>query len=115
MPIAIYLYIYYTYMYYTIYAGILLDDDLRWNLYVDYLTKKGAGLLLDSFSNLKRFGTPTEVFKSVYCSNVRPSLEYACPAWHPGLIKDQTDRLETIQKRAVKLFLDKTTQLTRMH
>ena len=56
-------------------------------------------------SNLKRFGTPTEVLKSVYCSYVRPSLEYACLAWHPGLTKDQTDRLETIQKRALKIIL----------
>jgi len=47
----------------------------------------------------------TEVLKSVYRSYVRPSLEYACPAWHPGLTKDQTDRPETIQKRAVKIIL----------
>ena len=84
--------------------GILLDDDLRWNSHVDYLTKKGASLL-HSFSHLKIFGTQTEVLKSVYCSYVRPSLEYACPAWHPGLTKDQTDRLETIQKKAVKIIL----------
>ena len=84
--------------------GILFDDDLRWNSHVDYLTKKCASLL-QSFSNLKRFGTPTEVLKFVYRSYVRPSLEYACPAWHPGLTKYQTDRLETIQKRAVKIIL----------
>ena len=77
--------------------GVLLDDDLRRNSHVDYLTKKGASFL-QSFSNLKRLGMPTEVLKSVYCSYVRPSLEYVCPAWHSGLTKDQSDTLEMIQK-----------------
>ena len=84
--------------------GVLLDEDLRWNSHVDYLTTKDASLL-HSFSNLKRFGMPTEVLKSVYCSYVIPSLEYACPAWHPGLTKDQSDRLEMISKRAVTIIL----------
>jgi hypothetical protein len=47
----------------------------------------------------------TEVLKFVYFSYARPSLKYACLAWHPGLTKDQLDRLEMIQKRAVKIIL----------
>ena len=75
--------------------GVLLDVDLRWSSRVDYLTKKGTSVLT-SFTNLKRFGMPTKVLKSVYCSYVRSSLEYACQAWHPGLPKDQSDKLEMI-------------------
>jgi hypothetical protein len=39
-------------------VGIILDEDLKWNSHVDYLTKKGASLLL-SFSHLNRFDIPT--------------------------------------------------------
>ena len=91
-----------------------MEEDLRWNSNVDYLTKKGTSLL-QSFSNLKRFGMPTEVLKSVYYSYSRPSLEYVCSPWHPGLTKDQSDRLEIIQKRVVKLYLDITNQHMMMH
>ena len=59
----------------------------------DFENSSSLKSILHSYSNLKRFGTSTEVLKSVYCSYVRPSLEYACPAWHPRLTEDQTDRL----------------------
>ena len=80
-----------------------MDEDLRWNSYVGYLTKKTTSLL-QFLSNLKRFGMPTEVLKSVYYSYVRPSLEYLYPAWYHGLTKDQSDRLKTIQKK-IKIIL----------
>src|SRR5258706_11388183 len=35
-----------------------------------------------------------------YMSVVRPVLEYASPVWHSSLTKEQSDRIEAIQKRA---------------
>jgi len=35
---------------------------------------------------------------------VRPILEYACPVWHTGLTAAQSDALESIQKRAMRII-----------
>ena len=35
---------------------------------------------------------------------IRPVLEYACPAWHPGLTKAQSDLIEGIQRRALRVI-----------
>ena len=39
---------------------------------------------------------------SVYVSEVRPVLEYACPVWYPNLPQYLSDNIEVIQKRALK-------------
>ena len=39
---------------------------------------------------------------------MRPILEYACPVWHAGLTKDQSNKLEGIQKRALRVILGDT-------
>jgi len=33
---------------------------------------------------------------------IRPVLEYASPLWHPTLTKSQIERLEAVQRRAIK-------------
>ena len=35
---------------------------------------------------------------------VRPILEYACPVWHAGLTSGESDLLEQIQKRAIRII-----------
>ena len=39
-----------------------------------------------------------------YRTLIRPILEYACPVWHVGLTKGESDILEEIQKRALKII-----------
>jgi len=39
-----------------------------------------------------------------YISVVRPILEYACPVWHTGLTAAQSDTLESVQKRAMRII-----------
>jgi hypothetical protein len=41
-----------------------------------------------------------------YYSVIRPVLEYACPAWHTCLTRDQSDRLEMVQKRALSIIFN---------
>ena len=36
---------------------------------------------------------------------VRPILEYACPAWHTSLTKEQSKKLEDIQSRALQIIV----------
>ena len=47
--------------------------------------------------------SPNELVK-VYTSLVRPTVEYACQVWHAGLTKGQTEMLESIQERVLKLI-----------
>ena len=41
---------------------------------------------------------------TIYCSVIRTVLEYACIVWHPGLTQKQSDEIEKIQKRCLKLI-----------
>ena len=37
---------------------------------------------------------------------IRSLLEYACPVWRNGLKNEQSDQIESIQKRALKIICD---------
>ena len=39
-----------------------------------------------------------------YKSTIRSAIEYASPVWHTGLTADQSDRIEAIQRRALKMI-----------
>ena len=50
-----------------------------------------------------RAGINSSDVVSVYCSLIRTILEYASPVWHAGLTKTQSDRIEGVQKRCLKI------------
>ena len=37
-------------------------------------------------------------------SVIRPVAEYVCPAWHSSLTVEQSNRIESFQKRALKII-----------
>ncbi len=41
---------------------------------------------------------------SIYLTLVRPVVEYACQVWSTGLTKKQSQTLESIQKRALRII-----------
>ena len=84
--------------------GVHLDNDLKWKSHSFHLFKTG-GFLLRSFSLLKQFSISIQNLKIICCSYLRPFLEYACPVWHPGLTKSLCSKIESIQKRAIKIVL----------
>ena len=45
---------------------------------------------------------PVEIIQ-IYASRIRPVLEYASPAWHAGFTVEQSDAIENIQKRALRI------------
>jgi len=47
----------------------------------------------------------------VYISNMRSVLEYACPVWHPGLTKTQSNEIERVQKRCLRIIYPKLTYI----
>ena len=52
--------------------------------------------------NLKSNGFNTEELVQVYKTMLRPVVEYGCPVFHSSLTDDQDERLERLQKHALK-------------
>ena len=50
-----------------------------------------------------RADVPTTDLLHFYTTAVRPVLEYACPVWHSGLTVAQSDMLDSVQKRAIRI------------
>ena len=49
---------------------------------------------------LNNINVPLSHSLRIYTSFVRPHLEYACPAWLPGISLDELEKIKSIQKRA---------------
>ena len=54
---------------------------------------------------LKSFGVPAIELVNLYKTFILPKLTYASPAWSSSLGIGQKDRLERVQKRALKISL----------
>jgi hypothetical protein len=82
--------------------GVIINNTLTWNDHVDYICNKASKRLY--FLRLLRRANiiPLDIVQ-VYCSTIRSLLEYACEVWHPGLSKQQCNKIEMIQKRALKV------------
>ena len=83
--------------------GIILSDDLTWNAHIDHVTKKATKRLY-MLTRCKRAGVTKDDMIGIYCSLIRPILEYCCVIWHSSLPQYLHDALESIQKRAVKII-----------
>ncbi len=82
--------------------GVMLSNDLGWEAHVEYICSKSSRRIY-FLRLLKRGGaTPVEI-RDTYVAIIRSVLEYACEVWHTGLGKLQSDSIEDIQKRALKI------------
>ncbi|KAI8494998.1 hypothetical protein Bbelb_269840 [Branchiostoma belcheri] len=84
--------------------GVWLQRDLKWETQVNKMIGKANGRLF-FLRKLKHFNLPTGDLVTIYTSFVRPVLEYCAPVWHPGLTCAQSDKLEAVQRRAVRTIL----------
>ena len=82
------------------YLGVLLSEDLKWASHVAHVTSSAN----QTFGVIRRnFRTASVECKSqLYCSLVRPKLEYANSAWYPYLQKYK-HRLDMAQHRAARV------------
>ena len=83
--------------------GVLFSNDLTWEEHTQYICGKSAKRLY-FLRLLKRAGVLQSEITAVYSSIVRSVLEYACELWHPGLTKEQSMKIERIQKRALRII-----------
>ena len=84
--------------------GVIIRSDLKWNDHVDHIVSK-ASRKLYLLRILKRFGMPASDLITVFSSYIRPILEYCCIVWHSSLTVQQTENIETVQKRALRITL----------
>ena len=54
---------------------------------------------------LRRAGDSVKDLVYYYQAVIRPDLEYACPAWHSNLTKEQTKTIEDVQRRVFQVIL----------
>jgi hypothetical protein len=85
--------------------GVHVDCNLKWNSHIDSICTK-ANMRVYLLKHLKRSGVDLDDVLHFYYSVVRPVLEYACPAWHTGLTRDQSDRLDAVQKRSLSIIFN---------
>jgi hypothetical protein len=82
--------------------GLRISNDLTWETHIDYIVKR-AQTRLYCLNMLRRAKVAAEDIVQIYCSKIRPVLEYASPVWHGGLTQEQSDSVEHIQERAMRI------------
>ena len=82
--------------------GLRITNTLSWDTHTDYVIKR-ANQRLYCLTMLRRAKVSAKDIVSIFCSKIRPVLEYASPVWHPGLTNEQSNAIEHIQERALRL------------
>lgn len=77
--------------------GVIMDPKCNFGQHIDQAIVRASRMLGFVKRNAKQFDDPF-VTKSLYCSLIRPILEYASSVWNPHTAI-QTNRIESIQKR----------------
>jgi len=81
--------------------GVLVDIDLKFSLHVEKQVNKAnriLGMIRRSYVYLD-----AGVMRLLFCSLVRPHLEFANVVWSPRLVKDK-NLIEAVQRRATKMI-----------
>lgn len=87
--------------------GVHLDANFSWKSHVEVIVSKATQRLY-FLKQLKRAGVPHHQLLHFYTVAIRPVLEYAAPVWHHLLTKSQTDQIEAVQRRAVRVIYNCT-------
>ena len=93
------------------YLGVFLSEDLKWASHVAHVTSSAnqtLGVIRRNFRTAS-----VECKSQLYCSLVRPKLEYANSAWYPYLQKDK-HRLDMVQRSAARVCYNNYLKVTNM-
>ena len=83
--------------------GIMVSSDLTWSRHVDYIVAR-ANKRIFAICQLVRCGFDHKDIVTVYCSLIRPVLEYASQVWHCGLTRTLSDEIERVQRRCLHII-----------
>ena len=82
--------------------GLRITNSLPWDVHTEYIVKR-AQKRLYCLAMLRRAKVENMDIVGIYCSKVRPILEYSSPVWHAGLTQEQSDLIEHVQERALRI------------
>ncbi len=82
--------------------GIWISDTLSWRHHVNQIHAKSSQRLY-FMRQLRRCGLSCHDMVKFYRTIIRPILEYACPVWNHGLTSGESNTLEQIQRRALRV------------
>ena len=80
-----------------------ISDDLRWQAHVDTITTKAAQRLW-FITLLKRASVDQQSLATIYTALVRSVTEYASQVWHTGPTSEQSNQLDSIQRRTMYII-----------
>ena len=80
--------------------GVHLSQNLSWSIHCDYIVKRAQASLRFACLNELKSGLPPADLIQVYCSLMRPILEYASPVW-AALSNCLVQLVESVQKSAL--------------
>ena len=83
--------------------GVHLDSSLAWSTHINHIVKK-ATTRLYFLKQLKGAALSSSHLLHFYITVIRPVLEYCAPLWHYALTKAQSESLEAVQKRAIRII-----------
>ena len=88
---------------YTKFLGIYIDENLRFQEHVNFISSKLSKSLGILFRLNKFF--PHHILKNLYYSLIHPYLNYAIEAWY-GAPQCVSNRVQVIQKKAIRAIFD---------
>jgi hypothetical protein len=83
--------------------GVIITSNLNWEAHVSAIHAK-ACKRLHFLKLLKRSSLSSHDLLQYYKTVVRSVIEYACPVWQSSLTIEQRDRLESVQRRAIRII-----------
>ena len=83
--------------------GVTISSNLKWDIHVkDIVHRTNASMSILNFLN--KFSVPPSHSLRICTSFVRPHLGYACPVWRPGISRDESEKIDSIQKSPANNF-----------
>ena len=83
--------------------GVYIQDNLKWNLHVNYVCSK-VNRRLHFLGKLSRARIAKNDLVYFYCTTIRSVIEYGCQLWHSSISTELDNRVENLQKRALRII-----------
>ena len=84
--------------------GVFVQSDLKFNTHCNSLAKRAHFCIRNIFNIF--IGHDGDFYISLYCTYVRPILEYATPAWS-SYLKGDIDHVESVQCYITRRLFDR--------
>ena len=84
--------------------GVWISEDMSWTKNCQEIAKKSY-TRIKMLSKLKYAGMKTEDLVNIYILHIRSVTEYCSTAFHSSLTVEQSRKLESIQKTALRVIL----------